>query len=100
MSCAGTGTRGAAIGQGASEIKIHGEYVPILAEVESLDTLSAHGDYTDILGWLGQMPSRPAGIFLTHGEPAAADALRVRIQDELGWNCETPQHGDTVDLER
>jgi metallo-beta-lactamase family protein len=93
------GTRGAALEQGASEIKIHGEYVPVRAEVVSLDTLSAHGDYTEILGWLAQMPSQPSRTFITHGEPAAADALRVRIQDKLGWDCHIPQHGDALDLD-
>ncbi|MEO6281125.1 MBL fold metallo-hydrolase RNA specificity domain-containing protein [Roseateles sp.] len=32
-----------------------------------------------------------------HGEPAAADALRCRIQDELGLSVRVPQHGETFD---
>jgi hypothetical protein len=33
-----------------------------------------------------------------HGEPVAQDALKIRIQKELGWNVEIPAHGQRVDL--
>lgn len=93
------GTRGAALEQGAAEIKIHGQYVPVRAEVVNLDMLSAHADYPEILAWLAKLPAPPAGIFVTHGEPAAADALRMRIEDRLHVPCRVPEHGDVVKLE-
>jgi metallo-beta-lactamase family protein len=92
------GTRGGALAQGAPEIKIHGRYVPVRAEVVNIEMLSAHADFREILGWLSKVSPRPVETFVTHGEPAAADAMRKRIQEDLGWTCRTPDHGEVVEL--
>jgi metallo-beta-lactamase family protein len=92
------GTRGAALVAGARQVKMFGEYVPIRAEVRNLDMLSAHADADEILAWLRAAPHAPRSVFITHGEPSAADALRRRIQEELGWNCIVPAYRDCVDL--
>jgi metallo-beta-lactamase family protein len=78
------GTRGAAILAGAESVKIHGAYVPVRAEVGLIDNLSAHADCDEILAWLKRFERPPRETFVTHGEPAAADALRHRIEEELG----------------
>ena len=92
------GTRGAALEQGATEIKIHGSYVPVRAEVATLDMLSAHADYPELLAWLAKLPRPPAELFITHGEPAGADALRRRAAERFGWPCRVPDHGESVEL--
>jgi metallo-beta-lactamase family protein len=92
------GTRGAAILQGATSVRIHGEDVPIHAEVAALDSLSAHADAGEILQWLRGFDAPPAQTFITHGEPAAADAMRSRIEHELGWACRVPDYLETVEL--
>jgi metallo-beta-lactamase family protein len=51
-----------------------------------------------LLAWLRLMPAAPAQTFVVHGEPAASDALRLRIKDQLGWPARVPQHGETVQL--
>ncbi len=86
------GTRGAAMINGAESVKIHGTYVPVLAEVVSISGLSAHADYTEILTWLRAFKRRPKQTFITHGEPAAADELRRRIEEELSWTCTIPDY--------
>lgn len=93
------GTRGAIMVEGSETVKIHGEYVPIRAEVDSLPMLSAHADGNEILRWLGGFEQAPRETFVVHGEPAAADALRLRIKDELGWKCRVPEQGDVVPLD-
>jgi len=93
------GTRGAAMLAGAPEVKIHGSYVPVRAEIANLSTLSAHADYEEILKWLGSFKSRPCKTFITHGDPTPADALRVRIAERLGWDCHVPDYLETVELE-
>jgi metallo-beta-lactamase family protein len=93
------GTRGAAMLGGAQAIKIHGQYVPVRAEVSNLDMLSAHADADEILRWLGGLKAAPRTTFITHGEPTASDGLRHRIQEELGWPCIVPEHGQKVELE-
>ncbi len=92
------GTRGAAMMGGADSIKIHGEYVPVRAEVKNLEMLSAHADADEILRWLKGFKTPPRTTFITHGEPTASDALRLRIEEELGWTCIVPDHGQPVDL--
>ena len=80
-------------------MKIHGEYVRVRAQVESITALSAHADYEEILQWLGTMQPAPVRTFITHGEPASADALRRRISERLHWPCEVPTYAQTVDLD-
>lgn len=92
------GTRGAALIQGAREVKIHGEYVAVKAEVHHLEGFSGHADAEGLMDWLRQFQSPPQRTFVVHGEPAAADALRLRIQDELGWRVAVPEHGATVEV--
>ena len=92
------GTRGAAMMAGADSIKIHGAYVPVRAQVKNLDILSAHADSDEILRWLRGFKSPPRMTFVTHGEPVASDALRHRIEEELGWPSEVPEHGQKVEL--
>ena len=87
------GTRGAALASGATEIKIHGEYVPVRAEVVKMDSMSAHADYSEILEWLRGVRRPPRRTFVTHGEPAAADARRRRIEETLGWSVSVPDYG-------
>lgn len=92
------GTRGAALEAHAPTLKIHGEYIPVRAKVESISSLSAHADYRETLKWLSSMSTPPERTFVTHGEPAAADALRRRITEELHWPCEVPSYLQSVEL--
>jgi len=92
------GTRGAALASGASEIKIHGSYVPVRAEVVRMDNMSAHADHAEILQWLRGFKRAPKRTFVTHGEPAAADELRRRIEETFGWNVSVPEYRETVPL--
>jgi metallo-beta-lactamase family protein len=92
------GTRGAALAAGASAVKIHGAYVPVRAEVVRLDALSAHADRDGLLGWLGAMPGAPRRVFVTHGEPVAADALRLAIEERFGWDVLVPEDRQVAEL--
>jgi len=79
------GTRGAAMVAGAEWIRIHGEDVPVRAEVVNVDAFSAHADYEELIGWLKNMTKAPGRLFLTRGEPAAAESFRTNIRKHLGW---------------
>jgi metallo-beta-lactamase family protein len=92
------GTRGEALLNGAKEVRIHGQYVEILAEVVQLDNLSAHADYREILSWLGNFSEPPQRTFITHGDPSQADALRHHIENRLQWACHVPEYLETVSL--
>ncbi|MBL0085214.1 MAG: MBL fold metallo-hydrolase [Ideonella sp.] len=88
------GSRGAKLVGGATEIKIHGEMVPVRARISSLEGLSGHADAKELLEWARGLGRAPNRTFVVHGEAEAADALRTRIKDELGWAVQVPQHGE------
>ena len=92
------GTRGAALLKGAEAIKIHGEYVPVRAEVVSLDMLSAHADQHELLRWLGGFQAAPRQCFVVHGEAESADRFRLKLAEQLGWNVRVPEHRERVEL--
>lgn len=92
------GTRGRTILSGAESVKMHGHHVSIRARVQSIDNLSAHADYGEILGWLAQFPQPPRKTFLVHGEPSAAEALREKITAQLRWNTCVPPYLEKVAL--
>jgi uncharacterized protein (TIGR00730 family) len=88
------GTRGASLVAGERRIKVHGALVPVRARVVVLESLSAHADQQGLLDWLAVRPARPAEVVLNHGEPASAEALRRRVQDELGIPSRVAQEGE------
>ncbi|MGO4684591.1 MBL fold metallo-hydrolase RNA specificity domain-containing protein [Hyphomicrobium sp. 2TAF46] len=92
------GTRGAAMVGGAETVKIHGDYIPVRAEVANLESLSGHADYAEILDWLKSFRKAPGKICLTHGEPAAADAMRKHIEESLGWESFVPDYLEKVSM--
>ncbi|RRJ83234.1 MBL fold metallo-hydrolase RNA specificity domain-containing protein [Aestuariirhabdus litorea] len=93
------GTRGDALLNGAEQVKIHGEQFPVKAQIHSLDNLSAHGDHREIIEWLRQFKAAPRHTWITHGEPAAADAMRVHVREALGWAVSVAEYRDLVRLE-
>jgi metallo-beta-lactamase family protein len=92
------GTRGAVMLAGAGSVKIHGQYIPVRAEVAVISNLSAHADYAEILDWLGHFARPPRQTFITRGEPVAADALRHRIEEQMQWNCRVPDYLEAFEL--
>ncbi len=94
----GVGTRGRRLIDGEKSVKIHGEWVPVAARIEHLDSMSAHADANEIMRWLGGFTRPPVRTFIVHGEPAAMDALGARIERELGWTFMMPDHKESVQL--
>jgi metallo-beta-lactamase family protein len=92
------GTRGARLAAGEKTLRIFGQDVPVGAEVVQLGASSAHADSNGLVAWLRAAPVTPKRVFVTHGEPAAADALRLRIERELGWEACVPEWRQRVDL--
>ena len=83
---------------GAPTIKIHGSEVPVKAEVAMLDMLSAHADWQETLDWLQGFEAPPRRTFITHGEPSASDALRLRIAQQGDWDCYVPDYLESQSL--
>jgi metallo-beta-lactamase family protein len=92
------GTRGAKLVDGADRVRIHGEWFPVRAEIATLDMLSAHADQDELIAWMRSNDRAPRRTFVVHAEPSAAEALRERIVDELGWTVDVPGYRDVVEL--
>ncbi len=92
------GTRGQIIQSGAKSVKMHGQEVPIRARVESMENLSGHADYGEILRWLGRFPKGPQKTYLVHGEPAAAQSLREKITQQLHWDTSVAAYLEKITL--
>jgi metallo-beta-lactamase family protein len=91
------GTRGRLI-QTGQPVKMHGQYVHTRARIETLENLSAHADYGEILGWLRQFHHPPGKTFLVHGEPQAAESLRQKVAEELDWDVSVAAYLQKVQL--
>ncbi|HEY0469677.1 MAG TPA: MBL fold metallo-hydrolase [Polyangiaceae bacterium] len=94
----GAGTRGRSLADGSDELKIHGRYVPVRARIVQAQALSAHADYAELCAWLSASRLSPRRVFVTHGEPAASDALRRRLRDTFGWTCVVPDDREICTL--
>ena len=92
------GTRGRALEEGAKAIGIHGETIPVRAEVVNLRQFSAHAGRSELMRWLAGIPAPPRQLFLVHGEPAAAKALESAVQSELHWPVTLPNYLQSFDL--
>jgi metallo-beta-lactamase family protein len=92
------GTRGATIKNGAPEVKIFGEFVPIRAQVAALEQFSDHADPPEMLEWLRTFKNTPGRTYLVHGEPAASSQLRDRMKSELGWNVQVAEYMERVEV--
>jgi metallo-beta-lactamase family protein len=92
------GTRGRRLVEGEKEIKIFGQFIPVRAQIERLENLSAHADYREIMRWLGGFKHAPEKIFLVHGEPHAAESLKTMIGEKFGWEVQIPEYLEKFDL--
>lgn len=93
------GTRGRQLLEGARQVKMHGRYVPVRAEIVDVPYFSVHADAEDIVGWLGRAPEPPEIVYVVHGEPSASAALARRIGEDLGWPAVVPRLGERVRLD-
>lgn len=92
------GTRGRALLEGAQQLRMHGEEVPVRAQIESIDGLSAHADRTELMRWLSGFRRPPRTTYVVHGEPGPAQSLAAHIRETLGWSVEVARDGVTVPL--
>ncbi|MCM3869188.1 MAG: MBL fold metallo-hydrolase [Pyrinomonadaceae bacterium] len=92
------GTTGRRILDGEDDVKILGQWVPVRCRLARIGGFSAHADWKEILHWLEGMPAAPRRTFLTHGEPAAANAMASHIKERFGWTVEVPVYGQRFAL--
>jgi metallo-beta-lactamase family protein len=92
------GTLGRALQDGAQFVRIHGQEVPVRAEVVMLDQLSAHAGRSELLRWLSGFTTPPRQTFLVHGEPNGLEGLRAGIASRFHWPVVVPAYLQSFDL--
>ncbi|MGB7666736.1 MAG: MBL fold metallo-hydrolase, partial [Candidatus Acidiferrales bacterium] len=91
------GTLGRYLLSGGKAARIYGKMIPVGAEIQEVSQFSAHGDRTELVRWLSGFTAPPKRLFLTHGEPAAAQAFSGTVQQKLNWRVTVPAQGDSFD---
>ena len=94
----GEGTLGREILEKTPEVSILGRPVEVRARIAKLNSLSAHADQAEIMKWLGGFKTPPKRTFIVHGEPPAQEALRKKVESDLGWSVEIPEHLEEFEL--
>jgi metallo-beta-lactamase family protein len=91
------GTRGRALQEGAKTLSLFGQVVPVLAEIVEMGQFSAHAGKSELLRWLTALQVPPKQVYLTHGEPAAAQSLQQAITEKFRWKAAVARYLDTVE---
>jgi len=92
-------TLGRRIRNRESEVKIHGEWFKLKAQVEEINAFSAHADYLETLEWLKAVDtSRLKGIFLVHGEKKSQAFIKKFLEENGYPNVEIVKYGKTYEL--
>jgi metallo-beta-lactamase family protein len=92
------GSGGRALLDGAKYLRIHGEEVPVRAEIVEIAQLSAHAGKSELLRWLSKFQAPPKQTFLVHGEPVALESFRTAIAAQYRWPVTIPDYLQTVEL--
>jgi len=80
------------------EVKIFGEPMRVRADIASLDELSAHADYNELLDWIRPLAPSLRKVFLVHGEPEQAEAFAKQLHSRYGLEAITPAPGESHEL--
>ncbi len=94
------GSRGRALQEGAKTVRIHGAEIDVRARVETVHGLSAHGDRSELLRWLGGFEHAPRHTFLVHGEPSVLNSFAGVIRDKRGWKVSVAKDRERAALSR
>jgi metallo-beta-lactamase family protein len=92
------GSLGRQILEGATEVKIFGEKVPVRARVVNIPGYSAHADQPRLLSWLDHMRRTLKKVFVVQGEQQSSETLAHKIVDGMAVLAEVPKQNESVVL--
>ncbi|TDE37563.1 MBL fold metallo-hydrolase RNA specificity domain-containing protein [Antarcticimicrobium sediminis] len=93
------GTLGRRLVDGARQVRLFGEDVPVRAAIHTLNGFSAHADRTALLAWADGFATPPKQTFVVHGEADTALEFAEKLRADKGWTVSVPELGSKVDLE-
>ena len=92
------GTLGRHIVSGEEEVRILGQMHTVRARIAQISGFSAHADRDELLRWLSGIQNPPRHVFVTHGEPEAAQHFAHLLAEQKGWETSVPSYQDEVIL--
>lgn len=92
------GTRGRQLQDGAQELKLQGKYIPVKAQIKTIESLSAHADQGELIDWLNQIKNIPEKLFLVHGEIQAMEALQKKVFENYKIKATIPELNECYKL--
>jgi metallo-beta-lactamase family protein len=92
------GTKGAQLLGGSESITIHGERIPVAAEIVDVEGFSVHADQHQLGQWVASATIMPERIFLVHGEDDARAGLSQFLGEKFGVTCVSPAYQESVTL--
>ena len=91
---------GGKLANGMKEVKIYGEYFKVLAEIGSMRSMSAHGDYNDLCQFLScQNPSLVKTVFIVHGEEDVQLEFQKRLLKKNFKDVQVPHMHEEFNLD-
>ncbi|MCI9317572.1 MAG: MBL fold metallo-hydrolase [Oscillospiraceae bacterium] len=90
------GTLGRTLLEGAETVRLFGEDVAVLAEIENFKGLSSHADRDHLLEW-AQSFENPTHFFVVHGDREVAPYFAESLE-RLGLSAHAPQYTEVYDL--
>lgn len=93
------GTLGRAIQDGAKEVTINGQTIPVRAKVVFIDGYSGHKDSDHLIEFVEQIADKVKKIYVVMGEPKSSLYLTQRLRDYLGVYAFAPEENDMVELD-
>jgi metallo-beta-lactamase family protein len=92
------GTRGRRLVEGAEEVKMHGEMVPVKASIEQVQSFSVHADSNELIAWMKTASIKPRQVFVVHGEAGVAESFAERVHTDIGVPSKAPSLGERIVL--
>ena len=91
------GTLGRRLVDGEEQVKIHGDYYPVRAQIHTVGGLSAHADVDDLSRWIRHFKNNPA-VHVVHGEAQSKQDFCDHLQKDLGFSADVPEQGQVLEL--
>ncbi|MGC4016137.1 MAG: MBL fold metallo-hydrolase [Luteolibacter sp.] len=91
-------TLGRRIRDGEKEVPILGSRYRVRARIEAVDSFSGHADHSELLDWFDRMGGKKEKVWLVHGEPDHAEALRQALAAKHSGAVEVARLGETVEF--
>lgn len=92
------GTLGRILLEGASEVKLFGEPIEVMAEIVKLEGVSGHADKAGLIKWITSFDNRLKQVFVVHGEDEVSTGFAKCLSDEYGLNAVAPYSGAEFDM--